>query len=455
MGKSATTPREPEPEPVEAEEEEAQGEGAEEQWLAEARECFTPEDWEEFELSDEKYDAMSADEVVEHWAGIRERVKQRKAEINAADEEKGGDAEEEGGNEEGEEDEEEEDDDDDDDEEEGEGGEDDGLAHLAKGAAAVEATAAEELQPEDVNESYFIFFKAAHWGVPDEYIVHYAKEAIEFETAEKMNAMLTTKSANLGLPEVYLKHIWVVRANDRATPEGWYPGKDSRKLEDFPYRTFYYVATYVKPTPGDAESERKAAHDTMVFRMVHKQPARKLHEKFMGDKVQRSLTAERREQYQHVLDWAPGPGQGPPVDPKQERFNEYKGLALQTNYKQRDSTPRLKGPNHKLVKAGVVAPTAKGGKRPAASGKTERKKPKVVQDDDDDEDDDDEAPSHTGSDATIERHRVAAATYAGQVRPPKRVQYIQLVNPAKAHWFIVPDRGPNNDKHFLAIEEWE
>jgi len=458
MSTSKTTPPVNEPEEGGEEEEEA--------WLIEARKYLTQADWEEFELSDEAYDAMEPEDVEAHNERLRARSAARKAESEEEEARAEAEEEEEGGDEE------------DDEEEEGEGGEEGGdeqedrvekFAEPVVAAAEVGGAepADEELQPEDVAEGNFVYYLGSYWGIPDEYIVHRAKDAMEFETADEMNAMLGTKSGDPWRHRVFLKHINVVHSNDRATPKGWYAGKDDRKLEDFEFDTFYYVTAYVKPTPGDAESERKAAHDKLVFRMVHKQPAYKLWQKFTSEKVQQTLTPERRAQYAAVLNWSTrGAEKGPQVDPKQERWPKYDRLKLATAYIRPDSTPRPKGQNHKQVKAGLAVPTTKGGKRSATApaGKAEGKKPKVIQDDDDDDDDDDndnddeeeEEDAGAGSEATIEWHRVAArAEHGCQVRPPKMVRYIKLINPAKAHWFVVPDQGPRGDQHFLAIEEWE
>lgn len=396
------------------EEEEAAGEEEEEPWVARAKAIFTDSDWEEVgECEGEEEEAIEA-----HNAHVQEVLAQREQKLAAANElleeaearSANGDADAEEA--------EEADDEEADDEEAGEEEEEEqGEEQAAAGHGLAEG--AERMTLEDVPEEFVTTYSRKTYGVPDRAIVLKGSDALEFETADKMNAMLVSKSPKPFIALLRTRYMFVLCSDERRLPPGGVviDGEcNGKKLEEYPYETFLYIRCYVKPDPNDPQSVTRAEHDKRRLRHLTKAVALGVHKSFMNLEILKN-NPQRREALQPLIDWKPVVD--PQVMPKVAKWPRYE-LELQTAYKEKEPTPRKLGPNSK--KSGAAEPARPPTK--AAAAKRKQAGSAVVSMDGDDDDD---ASGHTeDAPGTLEATDVA-----------KRVRYFSVEDGAKTRVFIV------------------
>ena len=397
----------------EAPPEEEEEEEVEEPWVARAKAIFTDSDWEEVgECEDEENEAS----IEAHNAHVQEVLSRREQKLAVADEllEEAEARSEHADAEEAEEAEEEAE------EEEEQGEEEEEVADAGAGEQEP-ADGLECISLEDVPEEFVTTYSKKTYGVPERAIVLKGSDALEFETADDMNAMLVSKSPKPFQKLLRTRHMCVVCSDEYMLPPGAVVVDgtcNGQKLEEFPRETFLYIRCYVKPDPNNPASVTRAEHDKRRLRHLTKAVAAGVHKNFMTLDIIKN-NEQRRAALQPLLDWKPVVD--PQVVPKVAKWPHYPGLELQTAYKEKESTPRKIGPNSK--KAGSTESA-----RPPSKGAPPKRKQTgssaVISMDA--EDDDDDASGHTEE-------------LPGALDPTdvvKRVRYFQVEDGAKTQVYV-------------------
>ena len=159
--------------------------------------------------------------------------------------------------------------------------------------------------------------------------------------------MVTSKSPKPFLQVARARHVSVLSA------EPYQPGAtkvpEDRESER---QSFLYFRCYVKPDPNDPESVECAKHDKKRLRHLTKAVALGLHKRISSDNYFKGDHA-LRAQFKALIDWTPC--KDPQVVPKVAKWPLYENLTLVTAYTEKESKPRLIGPNSK--KAATEAAT--------------------------------------------------------------------------------------------------
>ena len=288
------------------------------------------------------------------------------------------------------------------------------------------AVALDALKLEDVIEPYVVKYGRQVYGVPGCYILLEATDALEFATRDEYNSMWNSKAAAPFIKRVRPKHVSVLRSDQRTTPDNWVAGMegDKRTLEDFPYKTFMYIRSYVKADDDDPESEVRAEHDKRLQKHLYKAVASGLHKSFMQlDSVKNN--EERRKHLKPLIDWVPP---GPPqVKPDVVAWPAYEGLELETAYIENESKQRPIGPNSKKAPSGAADDDEVMPAPPARVSGSKRGSKAVV---------DQEGPSGSDADGASDETLTPSPNLGGGII--KRTRYIDVRDWGKTTVHVVP-----------------